>query len=88
MAMNPGVSVIGVADEFSDWFGFVCTATVPTTVYAEMSGRGPRSVLAAVTVCAVVGLDGDGVGESRSTQRRKPFHPTPIDPSCGSVVPR
>jgi hypothetical protein len=49
---------------------FVCTATVPTKVYAEMSGRGPRSVLAAVTVRPILGTDGDGVGESRSTQHQ------------------
>jgi hypothetical protein len=49
---------------------FVCTASVPTKVHAEMSGRRPRSVIAAVTVSTIVGNGDDGVRESRSTQHQ------------------
>lgn len=66
--MNRGVFVVGVADEFSDWFGSSAPPPCRRRLYVEMSGRAPRSVLAAVTVRPVVCIDGDGVGESRSTQ--------------------
>jgi hypothetical protein len=46
-----------------------------------MSGRGPRSVLAAVRVYPVVGNGGDGVGESRSTQHQS----TPRMAASGQV---
>jgi hypothetical protein len=48
----------------------VCTANVPTTVYAEMSGQESRSVLAAVTARPVVGIGGDGAGECRFPQHQ------------------
>ena len=38
--------------------------------YPEMSGPGRRSVLVAVTVCPVVGIDGDGDGQRRSSQHQ------------------
>jgi hypothetical protein len=42
---------------------FVCTITAQRKAYPEMSGPGRRSVLVAVTVCPVVGIDGDGDGQ-------------------------
>lgn len=70
MTMNPGgVRHRGCGRALRS-VRFVCTASVPTRAYAEMSGQGPRSVLAAVTVHPVVGNGDDGVGESRSTQHQ------------------
>ena len=49
---------------------FVCTVNVPTGAYAEMPGRGPRSLFGAVTARPVVGIGGDGLSESGSAQHQ------------------